>query len=144
MPKEKPPQVRVVFDGEMRSRFESVKKYYGLEKNADLIRLLVTQKVEELKKQGAIPDLKVPLPRFTHFNINGNGVRIQDRALATKTCPNGMIIDVYFKPQGIFCEYDQTFRCDHIDFALTVPHIREQIMDLNKKNGWKIELPDET
>jgi len=48
------PQVRVVFEGEMRKRFESVKRYYGLEKNADLVRLLVTLRYEELKKEGKI------------------------------------------------------------------------------------------
>jgi hypothetical protein len=51
---ESPPQVRVVFEGEMRKKFESVKRYYGLEKNADLIRLLVTLKYEDLKKDGRI------------------------------------------------------------------------------------------
>lgn len=48
------PQVRVVFEGEMRKRFESIKRYYGLEKNADLVRLLVTLRYEELKKEGKI------------------------------------------------------------------------------------------
>ena len=51
---EAPPQVRVVFEGEMRKKFETVKHYYGLEKNADLIRLLVTLKYEDLKKEGRI------------------------------------------------------------------------------------------
>jgi hypothetical protein len=48
------PQVRVVFEGEMRKRFETVKRYYGLEKNADLIRLLITLRYEELKKEGKL------------------------------------------------------------------------------------------
>ncbi|MGF3573542.1 MAG: hypothetical protein ACQXXG_09020 [Candidatus Bathyarchaeia archaeon] len=52
--KNEAPQVRVVFEGEMRKRFEAVKRYYGLEKNADLVRLLVTLKYEELKKEGKI------------------------------------------------------------------------------------------
>jgi len=46
----KAPQVRVVFDGEMKKRFLAVKRHYGLEKNADLIRLLVTLKYEEITK----------------------------------------------------------------------------------------------
>jgi len=48
--KEKPPQVRVVFEGEMAKRFNTVKRFYGLQKNADLIRLLVTLKYEEITK----------------------------------------------------------------------------------------------
>jgi hypothetical protein len=48
------PQVRVIFEGEMRKKFETIKHFYGLEKNADLIRLLVTLKYEDLKKEGRI------------------------------------------------------------------------------------------
>ncbi len=48
------PQVRVVFEGEMKKRFEAIKRYYGLEKNADLVRLLITLRYEELKKEGKI------------------------------------------------------------------------------------------
>lgn len=42
--------VRVLFKGEMALRFEIVKKFYGLQKNADLLRLLVTLKYEEITK----------------------------------------------------------------------------------------------
>jgi hypothetical protein len=48
------PQVRVVFEGELRKRFEAVKRYYGIAQNADLIRMLVTLKYEDLKKEGRI------------------------------------------------------------------------------------------
>jgi len=48
------PQVRVVFEGELRKRFEAVKRYYGIERNADLIRMLVTLKYEDLKKEGRV------------------------------------------------------------------------------------------
>jgi len=48
--KSKSEQVRVVFEGEMGKRFEAVKRHYGLQKNADLIRLLVTLKYEEITK----------------------------------------------------------------------------------------------
>jgi len=50
MSKKEKPQVRVVFEGEMAKRFEAVKNFYGLQKNADLIRLLVTLKYEEIIK----------------------------------------------------------------------------------------------
>ena len=52
MPKEqKAPQVRVVFEGEMSHRFNTVKEFYGFQKNADLIRLLVTLKYEEISQK---------------------------------------------------------------------------------------------
>jgi hypothetical protein len=42
-------QLGVVLEGEVKKRFEAIKKYYGLQKNADLIRLLLTEKYEELR-----------------------------------------------------------------------------------------------
>lgn len=69
-------------------------------------------------------------PRFEHFNINDTGVRITDRQI-------GMIAEIYFKPQGIFCDIDKSNTCEHIDFALTVPAIQE-IIRKRKKEGWKL------
>lgn len=40
--------VRVEFKDEMARRFEIVKKSFGLAQNADLLRLLVTLKYEEI------------------------------------------------------------------------------------------------
>ena len=48
---QKAPQVRVVFEGEMAHRFNTVKEFYGFQKNADLIRLLVTLKYEEISQK---------------------------------------------------------------------------------------------
>jgi len=48
-------QLGVVLEGVVKKRFEAIKKYYGLEKNADLVRLLIIQKCEELEKERKIP-----------------------------------------------------------------------------------------
>jgi hypothetical protein len=48
------PQVRVVFQGELKKRFEAIKGYYCIENNAEMVRLLVTLKYEDLKKEGRI------------------------------------------------------------------------------------------
>jgi hypothetical protein len=69
-------------------------------------------------------------PRFEHFNMGENGVRISDRKLH-------LIADIYFKPQGIFCDLDKTDSCEHIDFALTVPEIQD-IIKKHRKEGWKL------
>jgi Arc/MetJ-type ribon-helix-helix transcriptional regulator len=73
------------------------------------------------------------IPRFEHFNIGPDSVRISDRKL-------NWIADIYFKPEGIFCDYDKTNNCEHIDFALTVPEIIE-IIRKRRKEGW-LKLPD--
>ena len=65
--KDDAPQVRVVFEGELKKRFEAVKRYYGIERNADLIRMLVTLKYEDLKKEG---QFKTNCNNYTANNSN--------------------------------------------------------------------------
>ena len=48
-------QLGVTLKGATKRRFEAIKNYYGLEKNADLIRLLITDKYEQLEKERKIP-----------------------------------------------------------------------------------------
>lgn len=86
---------------------------------------------EELTKRGLITK-NGELPRFEHFNMGSSGVRITDRK-------QRVIADIYFKPQGIYCDHDKTDDCEHIDFALTVPEIKD-IVRKHRKEGWK--LPD--
>jgi len=42
--------VRVSLEGEMATKFTVVKKFYGLRKNADLLRLLITLSYERIIK----------------------------------------------------------------------------------------------
>lgn len=72
------------------------------------------------------------LPRFEHFNMGPNGVRIIDRKLKR-------IADIDFKPTGIHCDIDKSDSCEHINFALTVPEIQD-IIRKRQKEGW--QLPD--
>lgn len=51
MPKKETYNVRVLLEGEMAKRFEAVKRFYGLQKNADLVRLLITLKYEDITKE---------------------------------------------------------------------------------------------
>jgi hypothetical protein len=48
----------------------------------------------------------------------------------------GRIIDVYFKPDEVWCEYCEATNCQHVKFALSIPEVQEI---LNKK-GWKIKI----
>jgi hypothetical protein len=78
-------------------------------------------------------------PPFEHFNIGEHGVRILDRTL-TNGNSRGRIIDVYFRPEGVWCEYCQTNNCKHIQFALTIPKIREIIWK-KREEGWNLPKP---
>lgn len=71
-----------------------------------------------------------PEPMLKHFNLNEQGVMVLDKTLEP---PNGRIIQVYFKEGKAWCEYDETDRCRHIDFALELSEVQEIL----RKKGWK-------
>jgi hypothetical protein len=71
-----------------------------------------------------------------HFNLNEDGVRILDRCLAEHVCEGG-IIDVYFEPDGVWCDCCQSRKCRHIKFALRVPAIQKVILK-KEKEGWSL------
>jgi hypothetical protein len=73
------------------------------------------------------------LATMKHFNLDETGVRILDPSLATEHSPDGRIIDVSFKRGKAFCEYDDTDNCKHIEYALSLPIVRE----IFKQKGWK-------
>ena len=74
------------------------------------------------------------LPPLEHFNVDEEGIRILDRTLATKTA-SGRIIDVYFKPDSVWCDYCQSSSCQHTKFALELPAVQEIL----SKKGWTIK-----
>jgi len=41
-------QIRVLLKGEMARRFNAIKDAWGLENNAEVVRMLITQKYEEI------------------------------------------------------------------------------------------------
>ena len=107
----------------------------GYKSLADFITDAVREKCEQLKILTPTPEL----PQLEHFNISENGVRILDRSLANGYS-RGRIIDVYFRPEGAWCEHCQTNNCKHILFALTIPKIREIIWK-KREEGWNLPKP---
>ncbi len=102
----------------------------GYKSRAEFIKEAIRKRFEELETSQPMPKL----PPLEHFNVDEQGVRILDRTLATKTS-SGRIIDVYFKPESVWCDYCQSSSCQHIKFALDLPAVQEI---LNKK-GWAIK-----
>jgi len=66
-------------------------------------------------------------PRFEHFNVYEDHVTIFDNE-------NKRLIDVYFRAGQAYCEYDEAFDCEHIQFALSLPDV---VNPLNER-GWII------
>jgi len=104
----------------------------GYKSLADFVTDAVREKCEELK----ILTSAAELPPVEHFNISENGVRILDRTIKNGVS-KGRIIDVYFRPDGVWCDYCQAKDCRHICFALTVPKIKE-IIEKKRAEGWKL------
>ncbi|MEM2256422.1 MAG: hypothetical protein QW497_06465, partial [Candidatus Bathyarchaeia archaeon] len=92
----------------------------GYKSLADFVTDAIREKCEQLK----IFTQPSETPPLEHFNINENGVRILDRTLANGYS-RGRIVDVYFKPDRIICEYCGTDNCRHVEFALKIPKVRE-------------------
>lgn len=116
--KEKVVRLGLTLEGEMLKRFRAVKNKWGMESNADVVRMLITDAYDGLPQQQQ--------PSLEHFNVNENGVQILDRDL-------NRMIQVYFKPDKVLCEYDGSNNCKHVDFALELPEVQEIL----RKKGWK-------
>jgi hypothetical protein len=111
-------------EGEIVERFLRIKEHMGLKNDTEVMRLLINWYWKEHQEE-----LQPPLE---HFNISEDGVRILDRTLADKNS-RGRIIDVYFKPDRVWCEYCQSPACQHVKFALDLPEVQEIL----RKKGWK-------
>ncbi len=104
----------------------------GYKSRAEFIKEAIRKRFEELEATRQA----LELPKLEHFNIDEDGVRIIDRTLASKTS-NGRIIDVYFKPNVVWCDYCQSSSCRHAEFALDLPEVQAIMC----KKGWNVKIP---
>jgi len=102
---------------------------FGYRSIAQFVEDAARRRLEELRAQVK------PLPRFEQVNSDENGVKILDRQLHK-------VVDVYFKPNGIRCTTDQSDKCEHVQFAIEQPEVRAILLQ-KRKEGWKIDLPEE-
>jgi len=102
----------------------------GYKSRAEFIKEAIRKRFEELKTTQP----QIELPPLEHFNLSEEGVRILDRTLPSKTS-SGRIIDVYFKPDLVWCDYCQKSNCQHTKFALELTAVQ----DILNKKGWTIK-----
>ena len=107
----------------------------GFRSRGEIAKEAIRQLLSQYKEKLTQPRL----PPLEHFNISEHGVRILDRTL-TNGNSRGRIIDVYFRPEGVWCEHCQTNNCKHIQFALTIPKIREIIWK-KREERWNLPKP---
>lgn len=70
-------------------------------------------------------------PRFSHFNLDGNGVKVGDKKLGLKA------IQIYFRPEGVSCELCRSDACEHVRYALSVPEV-QKIIRKRRMEGWNL------
>jgi hypothetical protein len=122
----------VTLQRELVNKIEEYIKAYpemGYTSLADFITDAIREKCEQLKILTPTPEL----PQLEHFNLSENGVRVLDRTLGNKHS-RGRIIDVYFKPDKVLCEYCQSNNCKHVEFALSLPEVRKILSE----KGWEV------
>ena len=101
----------------------------GYKSRAEFIKEAIRRRFEELE---SLPPPK-PLPPLEHFNLNESGVRVLDRTVSNSSS-DGRIIEVYFNPDKVVCEYCESQNCRHVKFALAIPEVQKIL----RKKGWKI------
>jgi hypothetical protein len=101
----------------------------GFRSRGEIAKEAIRQLLSHYKESLAPP----ALPSLEHFNISEHGVRVLDRTLGNGVS-KGRIIDVYFKPDKILCEYCRTDNCRHVEFALSIPKVRKILIE----KGWPI------
>jgi hypothetical protein len=66
--------------------------------------------------------------QMEHFNLSENGVKILDRSIP-------WVVDVYFTPDKVWCDYCKSEKCRHVEFALNL----KDVQNILKKKGWKLK-----
>jgi hypothetical protein len=114
---------------------EEYRAKHGIRSFSGFVTKFMNDMIELETQKEPKPALEMPV--LEHYNLNEQGVMILDRSIDP---PKGKLIEVYFKPMPdnmlqAFCEYDETDRCRHVDFALDLPEVQEII----SKKGWTVK-----
>jgi hypothetical protein len=67
------------------------------------------------------------VPRFVHVNTYEDHAVVRDNKI-------GKEVIIYFRNGGVaYCDYCESTKCEHIDYALTLPEVMEPL----EQRGWK-------
>jgi hypothetical protein len=113
---------------DMIENYIKVHSEMGYKSLADFATDAIREKCEKL----GVFNPQMIGPPLEHFNISERGVRVLDRTLGNGTA-RGRIIDVYFTPETVLCEYCDSSSCRHVQFALNIPAVQKIVQE----KGWK-------
>jgi len=94
---------------------------------------IAKQAIREFIAKNPLPTPEPYTYRLEKINTDSNGTKILDRELRE-------VIQVYIKPNGITCDHCRVNNCEHVDFALSIPEIK-QLIHTKRKDGWNIPNP---
>jgi Arc/MetJ-type ribon-helix-helix transcriptional regulator len=97
---------------------------YGYRSRSEFIKDAVRRLLSEYHRKEEL------LPSIEHFNLNEEGVLVLDRTLQPER-----IVQIFFKPEGPWCEHCESMKCRHVEFALDIP----KVQDILQKKGWKMK-----
>ena len=123
--------VTIKIPTELTKEMDKLKGVMGFRSRGEIAKEAIRQLLSHYKETLTTPE--PPQPQLEHFNISENGVRILDRTLANGMS-RGRIIDVYFKPDKVLCEYCGSDNCKHVEFALKIPKVQKILIE----KGWEI------
>jgi len=121
--------VTIKIPEELVADMDKLKGKYGFRSRGEIAKEAIRRLLEQYSSQ----------LELEHFNLNEHGVVILDRSLNP---PKGRLFQVYFRPEGVLCEFCQSDKCRHVKFSLGLP----KVQDILSKKGWEIpteELTDE-
>lgn len=101
-----------------------VEEYPVYKSKADFVHEAVRIRMEQIRV--------AQLPRFELVNSDDDGVKIHDREIH-------QVPQIYFKREGLLCEWCRTKNCVHIKFALDQPKV-QTVIRKHRKEGW--DLPE--
>jgi hypothetical protein len=109
----------------------AIEKFLGTEKAREMGFLHITDVATEAVREFLISQGYYPIPdRFEIINHDEKGVKVFDLQLRR-------VADVYFKPEGIWCDLCKEKSCEHIDFAVAQDDV-QVIIRRKRKEGWKL------
>jgi len=111
-------------EGILAERFYQIKNHLGVKNDTEVLRMLINWYWKEHREEVQ--------PKFKHFNLNEDGVVVLD-------VENDLLIQVYFRPEGVYCEQCKSHNCPHIRFALSLPKVQKILSE----KGWKIKAEEE-
>jgi len=112
-----PIKLYVRLKGNIASQFSQIKRYLGLENDTEVVRALISRYYREHQEE--LP------PMIEHFNTYEDHITLRDHRI-------GRYVDIFARDGKLWCEQCEGSKCEHIEYALSVP----EIIRVLEKRGW--------